>query len=190
MSLKIFLTTVFLVIILTLKAQKYVVLLIDEPQGKMVVLSKREIRDILTLDHRYLGRADKVTSTGLIASFQYFPIDSIHSIVVKHGNLGEKLGVPFKILGIGLAAVGGLMIKAGADQPADDQSVNDESTGNTGLFVGGVLALGAGFGSFMLGKGLGDRPIEKEKTTYYFHQWTVKIIERKNVRRYKSSLKS
>lgn len=187
-----FLTILLLALITSsLTAQSYVVLLINEKTEEIVVLSKREIRDILTIDHRYLGRAERITSTGVEASFQHYAIDSIHSIVVKHGNFGAKLGLPFKVVGVGLAAIGGLMMKAGTEQQKNDnQGINPpEDSGNTGLFIGGLLTVGSGLGSFLLGQSMGNRPIEKEKTTYYFHQWKVKIVDRKNVGRYKSSLK-
>jgi len=163
-----------------------VLLLINESESELVVMHKRNISDILTLDHEYLGDAKGISKQGLMTQRKNVSLDSVHSLVAKHGNIGAKLGFPLKVIGSGLALVGGLVIWSSKESSEDAFAEEDET--NLGRFVGGGALLGIGAGLFHLGNKAGDRAIENDKTTYYLHQWKTIITDRKNIQRYKDAL--
>ncbi len=159
----------------------------NEETGEMVVIKKKQISDILTLNHEYLGNAIGISAQGIQSMRKEILVDSIHSLVVKNKNFGKALGFPFKVAGGGLGLLGGLLILASKDTKTDIRG-NEETEYDPGQFIGGGLAVGVGISLFYLGNKMGDRKVEKEKTTYYLHKWSVKIVDRKNVGRYREAI--
>lgn len=144
---------------------------------------------MLTLDFKYSGEAQLITEDGVYGDYHKYPLDSIHSLVVKHGNFKAKLGFPFKALGVGFGALGGLLIWS-ASSIDDPNATDDESSDALSRLVLGIGTVGLGTGFFILGKKIGDRPVEKEKTTYYLDQWDVRIVEKSRVDIYRRAVKN
>ena len=165
-----------------------VLLLIDEEKREMVVLKKKQISDILTLDHEYLGDAIRLWPSGIRTQRKVIPIDSVHSLIVNNGNFGNALGFPLKVAGSGLALLGSLVMLSSKETETDAFD-NEQNDANLGQLIGGGVLVGLGVGAFYLGSKAGDRKIEKEKSTYYLHQWETIVTDRKNIKRYKSELK-
>lgn len=181
----------FLLIIsaVTVSSQSHVLLLINESTGETVKLKKKNIRDVLTTEHQYLGRTDKIDLTGLWASGSFVPIENLHSLEVRHGKFAETLARPIKWMGIGVSGLGALMITAslGKENSATGETEYPENAG--GLFLGGLMVAVTGVTLVAVSNSMTSRPIEKAETVYYLHQWTVRIVKSSQVSRFRQAAK-